>query len=515
MPVKDAAAVPLPGENGPLGMLLVANRLASISTFKQDELALFETLANHASVALDNGRLFARLNREVADRTHQALHDALTGLPNRELLDLRLAEAVATSERSGDGVAVLLLDLEGFKEVNDTLGHHTGDLLLRQVARSLREGLPPEATLARFGGDEFVAVAPVVGRSDATRIADAMLAALSAPFSQGELSIALGANVGVALFPEHGIEPATLLQRADVAMYAAKAAHAGYDIYSVDRDPFTSRRLALVGSLREAIGREEIEVFFQPQIDLASGLTVGAEGLVRWRHPELGLLPPQEFIAAVEQTNIIQPLTRRVLQLALASARIWRGNGYEMGVAVNLSVRSLLDPGLPGEVLDALIAEGFPAEHLTLEITENSVMTESRRLMGVLSQLREMGVRLSIDDFGTGYSSLAHLRRIPVSEIKIDKSFVIGLTLDDQDAAIVRSTIELGHQLGLRVVAEGVESQDTLERFREYGCDAVQGFAISRPRPPDNFATWLAEHGVARLPQTTLAPDQLTDGSSG
>ncbi len=498
--VKDAAAVPLHGDHGPVGMLLVANRLASVSTFERTELALFEMLANHASVAFDNGRLVARLNREVEERTYQALHDSLTDLPNRELLDLRLAEAVATAIRSDRGVAVLLLDLEGFKEVNDTLGHHTGDYVLREVAARLRAALDPRATLARFGGDEFVAVAEVASLVEASRLAEELIDALAPPFIHGEISLALGASIGVAMFPDHGSEPATLLQRADVAMYGAKAAHMGYDIYAADRDPFTSRRLALVGTLREAIGRDEIEVFYQPQVELSTGLTSVAEALVRWRHPELGLLVPGDFLAAVERTNIIQPLTRHVLQSALRAARDWHDHGHDIAVAVNLSARSLLDPALPGEVLDALIDMGLPAEKLTLELTENSVMTDSRRLMGVLSQLREMGVRLSIDDFGTGYSSLAHLRRIPVSEIKIDKSFVTGLTLDEQDAAIVRSTIELGHQFGLRVVAEGVESQDAIERLVDYGCDAIQGFVISRPRPIANFESWLDEHTVSRLP---------------
>jgi diguanylate cyclase (GGDEF)-like protein len=499
-PPREAAVALVEATDGALGLLLVMNARQDVSGFDRRDLTFFETLANHASKAIENSRLYRRLQGEATERTRQALHDPLTGLPNRHQLDERL---VATLEEAGAAdrqVAILLLDLELFKEVNDTLGHHAGDNILRSVCHRLEEVLPEGALLARFGGDEFVALLPDVA-SAATPIdlAEILLAALDQPFLEQELDIAIGASVGIALFPDHALTASTLLQRADVAMYHAKGSRSGYEVYSLDIDPFTPRRLALAGQIREAVERREIEMVYQPQIELATGLVTGVEALVRWRHPRLGLLTPDEFIPAAEHTGAIKPLTVEVLALSLDACRSWRASGLDLTISVNLSVTSLLDLGLPDDVGRLLQERSLPPEVLMLELTEGSIMTESRRSVRVLTALDDMGVQLSIDDFGTGYSSLSHLRRLPVSEIKIDRSFVAGLTLDEHDAVIVRTTIELGHQLGLRVVAEGAESLDSLDRLRELGCDGAQGFVISRPRSPASLSTWLRSQQVGEL----------------
>jgi diguanylate cyclase (GGDEF)-like protein len=401
-------------------------------------------------------------------------------------------------------VGVMVIDLELFKEVNDTLGHHAGDNILRSVCRRLEDLMPDDATLVRFGGDEFVVLIPEAESvEDISAHARTMLKAFDQPFIEQDLDIVIGASIGVALYPEHADTAATLLQRADVAMYRAKAARAGFEVYAPELDPFTPRRLALAGQLREAIDRHQIEVAYQPQIDLSDGKVVGVEALVRWRHPTLGLLPPSEFVAAAEQTGAIKPLTLRVLDLSLGTCRAWRTNGFDLKMSVNLSVTSLLDQSLPDDVKTLLDKHGVPAESLVLELTEGSVMTESRRSVSVLAALDDMGVKLSIDDFGTGYSSMSHLRRLPISEIKIDRSFISDFTIDDHDLAIVRTTIDLGHHLGMRVVAEGAEGADALDKLRELGCDLAQGYVISRPRDKSAIDAWLATQDVARLTPPT------------
>ena len=508
-PPREAAVAPVEATGATLGVLLVMNARQDVNGFDPRDLTFFETLANHASKAIENSRLYHRLQTEASERTRQALHDPLTGLPNRQLLDERLTESLLYAESAHRDLAVLLIDLELFKEVNDTLGHQAGDNILRSVCQRLAEAIPADATLARFGGDEFVVLLPDVNSaSGAVTQAERLLAALDQPFLEQDLDIAIGASVGIALFPDHAHTGSTLLQRADVAMYHAKGTRSGFEIYAPELDPFTPRRLALAGQLREAVDRGQIELLYQPQVELATSQVPGVEALVRWRHPRLGLLTPDEFIPAAEHTGAIKSLTLEVLGQALDACAAWRRQGYDLHVSVNLSVTSLLDQGLPGDVHALLTTRDLPADVLVLELTEGSIMTESRRSVSVLSDLDHMGVRLSIDDFGTGYSSLSHLRRLPVSEIKIDRSFVAGLTIDEHDAAIVRTTIDLGQHLGLRVVAEGTESVDSLERLRELGCDAAQGFVISRPRPIDSLDEWLTDQNVRMLdtpaPTTSL-----------
>jgi len=495
-------AAPLVGASGSIGMAMVAARLADIAPFSEEDRTLLETLANHTSVSIEKTRLLGKVQQEVALRTYQALHDDLTGLPNRQYLGERLAEALDAARLRGGRLAVVLLDLEGFKEVNDSLGHQAGDAVLQALCRRIGTAVPPGATMARFGGDEFVLLLPdVKDADDAVRLASPILELLNQPISHADLKLAVGARMGVALYPEHGQDAPTLMQRADVAMYDARSSLTRHEIYSPERDPFSPQRLALAGRLREAVGRREIEVWYQPMQSLRTGEVVGAEALVRWRHPERGILEPGDFVALTDRTGLARALALHVLATAVHQCTDWRNRGLDLRVSVNLSVRNLIDPSLAGDVLDLLVASTLPASCLMLEVTETSIMAESRRSMATLSQLHEMGVKLAVDDFGTGYSSLSRLRTLPVSELKIDKSFVLNATTDEQDAAIVRSTVELGHRLGLQVVAEGAEDRDTVDWLASTGCDLVQGYVISRPRPADVFESWLAGHEVARLAQ--------------
>jgi diguanylate cyclase (GGDEF)-like protein len=385
-----------------------------------------------------------------------------------------------------------LMDLDRFKEVNDTLGHHTGDLLLREVGRRLERTLHGRGTIARLGGDEFAVLLPaVVDATEAAAQATNVVRALEQPFVLSEITLEVGASVGVAVAPEHGEEAATLLQRADIAMYAAKAGHSGVRVYEPADDQYTRRRLTLVAELRQALAERQLIVHYQPQIDLATGKAVGFEALVRWIHPEHGFLPPDEFIPLAEQTGLVRPLTTFVLEEALRQCAAWRAEGYDVGVAVNLSVRSLTDGGIADEVAQMLADAGVPASALTLEVTESSIMVDPEGSAAVLRHLRALGVSIAIDDFGTGYSSLTYLKRLPVDEVKIDRSFVMSMAKDEHDAAIVQSTIVLGRNLGLRVVAEGVECAVARDRLIRFGCDAVQGYFYSRPVPAADLGEWL------------------------
>jgi diguanylate cyclase (GGDEF)-like protein len=490
--LKDAMAVPLRRGADVVGVLLVCNRSDDVSTFTSDDLKLFETLANHATVSLENGRLVQRLRQEAAEKEHQALHDALTGLPNRRRFQEQVEEALLKARSTGRQMAVMLMDLDRFKEVNDTLGHHTGDLLLREVGRRLERTLHGRGTIARLGGDEFAVLLPsVTSTAEAESQAKQVVRALEQAFSLSEITLEVAASVGVAVAPEHGEEAATLLQRADIAMYAAKAGHAGVRVYEPADDQYTRRRLTLVAELRQAVAERQLIVHYQPQIDLATGRAVGFEALVRWIHPEHGFLPPDEFIPLAEQTGLVRPLTSFVLEEALKQCAAWRRAGNDVGVAVNLSVRSLVDSGITDEVARMLADIGVPASALTLEVTESSIMVDPEGSVAVLEQLRALGVSIAIDDFGTGYSSLTYLRKLPVDEVKVDRSFVMSLAEDENDAAIVQSTIVLGRNLGLRVVAEGVEDAAARDRLIRFGCDAAQGYFYSRPQLAADLGEWL------------------------
>lgn|GEM_PF-737442 len=430
---------------------------------------------------------------EAALLEHQALHDALTDLPNRVLLRDRLQQAILIGQRERKPLALLMMDLDRFKEVNDTLGHHCGDILLQQVGPRLTGILRATTTVARLGGDEFAILLPGADVDGATVVVQKVLKALDAPFSLEGQTVHIGASIGIALFPEHGCDADLLMQHADVAMYVAKQSGSGYALYASERDPHSARRLALTAGLRQAIQEDQLFLLYQPKIDLKTGRMIGVEALVRWRRPDLGVIPPDQFIPIAEQTGLIKPLTLWVLNTALDQCRAWRDQGREVRVAVNLSTRNLQDPQLSEQVLHSIKTHGVPPDLLELEITESILMADPPRAMEILSRLNERGVHFSIDDFGVGYSSLGYLKRLPVSAIKIDRSFVKNMTEDEGDVTIVRSTIDLAHNLGRKVIAEGVENRQIREQLTLLGCDAAQGYYFSPPLPPADLLRWSDE----------------------
>jgi diguanylate cyclase (GGDEF)-like protein len=486
--VSEAMATPLLGSSSVVGVLVVAERSGEVRPFAAHDLRLFGTVANHAGVSLENHRLFDGLRDQAALNAHQALHDALTGLPNRAMFTERLAE---TLDRDIP-VAVLLLDLDRFKEVNDALGHHHGDELLQDVAGRLGSALRGGDLVARLGGDEFAVLLPGVAAVDAAvDRARALVAVLERPFAVADVSVSVEASVGVVVAPRHGTDASTLMQRADVALYDAKAYQSGVESYDASRDSHTAGRLALVAELQAAIAAGDLDVHFQPQLRLATGAVEGVEALVRWTHPVRGPIPPDEFVPVAEQTGLIRPLTLHVLERALSHVANWRTEGHALRVSVNLSARSLLQETLADDVAELLARTGVPADALCLEITETSLMAHPGRTLATLERLRAVGVSLAIDDFGTGYSSLAHLKRLPVQEIKVDKSFVCSMLDDASDEAIVRSVIELARNLGIRVVAEGVEDQTVAAALARAGCHLGQGYLFSKPVPAVRFGGWL------------------------
>jgi diguanylate cyclase (GGDEF)-like protein len=435
-----------------------------------------------ATVSLERERLFDTLRDQANENEYQATHDGLTNLPNRILFKDRLEQALQVSNRSGFSVAVMLMDLDRFKEINDALGHQTGDLLLTEIAERLRATLRGVDTVGRLGGDEFAVVVPEVKDStEATRVAERILTVFEAPFVLHGMHLHVDGSLGVAMYPEQGHTADVLIQRADVAMYIAKSTHSGFAFYDPSHDSHSPARLAMVDELRRAIAEDGLVVHYQPKVDLSDRRLLGLEALVRWEHPRQGLIPPMEFIDLAEQSGLIGPLTMKVLDLALEACSRWRSEGRDLEVAVNLSLQSLLNVELPNEVALLLQKWEMPPEALTLEITESCMMADAARTMLSLNRLNEMGVQLSIDDFGTGYSSLQYLRRLPVGEIKIDRSFVMDMLEDEGNAVIAESTIELGRNLGLKVVAEGVASQEIFDRLVAMGCDVAQGFHIAKP----------------------------------
>lgn len=423
---------------------------------------------------------------------YQALYDTLTALPNRTLLLDRLRQALLTAAQQPAGVGFFLLDLDRFKDVNDTFGHFAGDELLRQVAARLRAAVRETDMVARLGGDEFAVIVPSVGDAAAAiAVAQRIHAALEPPFEVEGAALTARASIGIALAPEHGADADTLMRHADVAMYAAKRMQAEYALYAAEQDPNSPDRLALLTDLHHAIETDQLVLHYQPQVELAAGRVSWAEALVRWRHPERGLLAADQFIGLAEQTGLIHPLTLRILGGALAQLGAWERAGLDLGVAVNLSVWDLQDQRLPDRLAELLAASQAQPSRLKLEITESALMADPQQAYDVLRRFQAMGVRLSIDDFGTGYSSLSHLKRLPLDELKIAETFIRDMMHDDNDAIIVRSTIELAHSLGLRTVAEGVEDQAMFERLRAWGCDAAQGYYLGAPLDAALFEQWL------------------------
>jgi diguanylate cyclase len=448
--------------------------------------------------AIDRELQDARVRREqkLAERrlAHLAYHDALTDLPNRTLLHDRLQQAVLGAHRTGKPLTLLVMDLDRFKEINDTLGHHAGDRVLQLVASRLRGTLRDVDTVARLGGDEFALVLPGTDLDGAVATAAKLLQEVERPLVVDGQALGVRASIGIARFPEHGTSAETLLKKADIAMYLAKGDAAGYAVYTPDRDRHTHHRVTLAGDLAAAIEHDEFFLEYQPILRLRTGLVVGVEALVRWNHPRQGRLLPAEFIQLAEQTGLIRRLTPLVIAKALDD---WPDADPSMPltISVNVSSRNLQDPELPKWIEERLKARGPLAPPLALEITENIIMSDPARSMESLTELHDMGVRLAIDDFGTGYSSLSYLRRLPVDELKIDRSFVVGLGAGN-DEVIVRSTIGLAHNLGLSVVAEGVESLAVQGQLLSYGCDAAQGVFIREPAAASVTREWIARRNA-------------------
>jgi diguanylate cyclase (GGDEF)-like protein len=436
-------------------------------------------------------RATRQIDSHVEEMEHQALHDSLTGLPNRVLFQDRIEVALANARRRGGRAAVLLLDLDGFKEINDALGHASGDELLRELAVRLRGTLRDTDTIARLGGDEFGVVMPAEGAHDVEETANRINYAVEQPFEIGGLSLDVRASIGGVLFPDDAQDSDTLVRFADVAMYAAKRNRSRIELYNPAADVFTRESLTLGGQLRRALEAGDIVPHYQPKVEVSSGRIVGAEALVRWDHPERGIVLPAEFLSVVEKAGLMGSLTTLVLRRAAAEAAAWAREGLDLGIAVNVDVEALLDPSFPRRVAEILDDAGLAPELLTIELTETSLMADPVRAGRVARELSAVGVRLSIDDFGTGYSSLGYLTALPLAELKIDRSFVGRMTESPTDMAIVRTILDLGSNLELSVVAEGIESTETRELLEHLGCTLAQGYQFGSPMSAARLGAFL------------------------
>jgi diguanylate cyclase (GGDEF)-like protein len=457
------------------------------------------TFGRSVAASVYNAQLYEQTREASRRHEHEATHDSLTGLPNRALLVRRAAEYLAVPDAA---VSLLLVDLDHFKSINDTLGHPTGDRLLQAAAQRLQAVLRTTDTIARLGGDEFAILLPdTQSAEDSERVAKAVLAALATPVLVDGLRLSVEGSVGIAHYPADSLNVDELLAHADIALYQAKTARGSSRTYSRDHDDSSVSRLTLAAELRSALARDELVLHFQSQHSVADGRLVAAEALVRWHHPQRGLLPPSEFISLAEDSGLAHDFTNYVLSKAIREAATWRDLGADLHVSVNLSARNLLDPALPQAVETALQRHNLPPSVLVLEITERTMMSELEVVERVLGELRQLGVQLSVDDFGTGYSSMTFLTRAAVNELKVDRDFVSRMTVSESDAAIVRATIELAHGLGLRVVAEGVEDAETFAALHALGCDIAQGFHLGRPMPADVFRSRIlaSEPPVARV----------------
>jgi diguanylate cyclase (GGDEF)-like protein len=486
------------------------NRLAAIARNIRDgdysQKAAVEGQDEIGELAASFNHMLDGISTREEEILRLAYEDTLTALPNRAMFLDRLQQAVLTARRTNDPVSVMMLDLDRFKVINDSLGHTAGDQVLREVAHRLRELLRDSDTVARLGGDEFAVLLPT-GTSDGVAIvAQRILRTLEAPIMLEGQPVDIGASIGVACFPEHDDEGDSLLRHADVAMYVAKRANSGYAIYDPRYEEGRQTQLSLLSELRRAVENEELSLFYQPKIDLKTGAIRRAEALVRWIHPTRGFVPPVEFIPFAEQTGYIKRVTRWVVERAVQQAGEWHRDRLDVAISVNISTRDLMGNELVDLVPALLQKHAVPAEQLCLEITESGFMEDPARALETLGRLHALGLRLSVDDFGTGYSSLAYLKKLPVRELKIDRSFVMHMVEDEDDATIVRSTIELGHNMGLEVVAEGVEDRAGLEFLKRLGCDQVQGYYISKPLPTPQFVEWLkARRAAEQKPEAAPA----------
>ncbi|MEP7194220.1 MAG: EAL domain-containing protein [Actinomycetota bacterium] len=500
---RDAMIVALPDSSGMRGTLLVTDRLGETATFTAEDLTMLQTLTGHLAVALRSTRLVQALGYDAA-------HDPLTGLANRRALytegESRLVKAPSRRR------ALLLLDLDKFKEVNDSLGHHAGDQLLIEVSARLRGQLRGGDLLARLGGDEFAVLLEDAGYEEAASVAENLRSTLAEPFTTQTGSSAMRSltlhstvSIGIARFPDDGPDLSTLLRKADIAMYKAKMSGDGHHVYSSIDKSDGATRLRTIDELQAAMTSKQLVVHYQPKIELETGDVHGVEALVRWDHPTRGLLYPGAFLGLVEESGLMRTLTRHVLEMALDQAAVWQAQGVNLIIAINLSASSLVDSDLPDEVFAMLDARGVPSAALQLEITEEFLMADHDRAWSILTRLRDGGVQISVDDFGTGYSSLDRLREMPIDELKLDRSFVMPMTDDARAAALVASIIGLAHSLGLRMVAEGVETMAAYEALKRLGCDQAQGFLMSKALPVAELDLWLGNRLTVDEP-TPLRP---------
>lgn len=433
------------------------------------------------------------IRRQARLLEYHATYDALTKLPNRHLFADRLQQAILAGRREKRSFALAMMDLDRFKEINDTMGHQVGDLVLHEVSNRVQANLRASDTVARLGGDEFALLLPKVDRAEgAIAAAQKILHAIEKPFAVAGRDLDLGASIGIAMFPEHGDDAAALQHAADAAMYSAKRSHAGFRVYSPEIEQGADDRTVVEEELRRAIANNELVLHYQPKISLVTEELTGVEALVRWAHPTRGLLYPASFIRVAEQSGLMQAMTRSVLRMALHQCAEWRRTGLDLGVSVNIAARNIQDPAFPAMVAEMLRDSGVPASSLELEITETAIMADRENAPTCVEKLNALGVSVVIDDFGTGYASMSSLKDLLVAKVKIDRSFVGDMDFNSNDAVVVRTAIELGHHLGLKIVAEGVENAVTWSRLKSLGCDSAQGFYLSRPLPPQDFTAWLA-----------------------
>lgn len=496
--VREAPPTPTPEFNPVVLAALLAYTVAALTLLVVGQfVSLPPDAATLATVTVLTGT--ARAGLTVVDRlqhsNRQAFTDDLTGLANRRHLLTSLETAIAGSDHD---VALLLIDLDGFKELNDTLGHHAGDEVLRQIGPRLEGALQPGDTLARLGGDEFAVVLAPGDETSASAAGLRLRSALERSFAVGGIRVHIDASIGIALFPEHARDALGLLQRADVAMYEAKRTRTGHEVYLPARDTHSRRRLELLGELRDGLASGELILHYQPKAEMATGEVRGVEALVRWAHPRRGLLMPSDFLPLADHSGLGRSLTAFVLDRALEEIGERRRDGFDISVAVNLSPADLLDLGLPSEVARTLQRRDFPASCLRLEVSEDAVMADPERSLDVLRELRAIGVATALDDFGAGHVSLGHLKHLGVDEIKIDRSFVMRLADDARDAAIVHTTVDLGRRLGMKVVAEGVETVEAWDALAGLQCDEAQGFYLGRPMTATALAGWMRERAAAR-----------------
>ena len=506
--IGNVLAAPVGDGESLVGLIVVAERQGAEGHFRSNDMERLATVAEQFAPNLRKALLHQRIDFE-------ARHDSLTGLPNRASFE-RLVNAELAAMHISDEAwpVVMLMDLDRFKEVNDTLGHHAGDTVLSDFAGRLSGVLRPDDLLARLAGDEFALLAMRADQAEIRTLAEQLVEAARRPFTIDGLEVVVTMSIGVAPATLPASDANTLLRRADIAMYTAKHRHTGFEFYREEIDRRTPARLAMLGDLRNALEADHLQVFLQPKLDLGSGIVVGIEALARWSHPTRGWVSPEDFVPVAEETGLIKQVTDHVLQVAVSHLQRLRGGGHHLSLAVNLSTHDLLDELLPDRVMRQLERHDVDPTLLTLEITESSLLIDAPRARQTIERLNRHGIRLSVDDFGTGYSSLSYLRHLPVSELKIDRSFITQLLFDEQDEVIVRSIIELGHNLGMQVVAEGVETDEVLSLLHTFSCDLAQGYGICRPVPLDQFVNWLrtTHHPSRRV--DPLRPERWTTGDN-